>query len=152
MNAADLNITTQIHAQVFPARSDGRQPLAASLSAGAEVMPFVLQLRGQVEGYVIWRRINEDGGAVLQLEQIAIHPDYQHQGLGAQLIRQSLAQVRAQLERQQSVLRHIVVTTQADRRAQRFYRRVLGAKVEATLSKLYAAGEVVMIARNTAAV
>lgn len=163
MREADLNTAAEVHRLAFPRQNDSCQWLSSSLAAGPRIMPFVLMLRGQVEGYILWSLKSwgslKSGGAqksgfrsetVLELEQIAIHPDYRHQGLGAQLIRQSLPLVREQLDRQQSELKHIMVTTRADNRAQRLYRRVLGAKVEATLSKLYSADEVVMVARNVA--
>ena len=41
-----------------------------------------------------------------------------------------------------------MVTTRADNAAQRLYKRVLGAEVEATITNLYSADEVIMIARN----
>ncbi|MCV6590304.1 MAG: GNAT family N-acetyltransferase [Marinobacterium sp.] len=151
MGEEHLNTAAQVHRLAFPRQYDSRQWLASSLAAGPRIMPFVLLLRGQVEGYIIWaQKSGFRSETVLELEQIAIHPGYRHQGLGAQLIRQSLPMVREQLDRQQSELKHIMVTTRADNRAQKLYRRVLGAKVEATLSKLYSADEVVMIARNVA--
>lgn len=41
---------------------------------------------------------------------------------------------------------HIVVTTKTDNHAQRRYRSASGAEVEAVLSDLYPADEVIMIA------
>ncbi|WP_417579291.1 hypothetical protein [Nitrincola sp.] len=42
----------------------------------------------------------------------------------------------------------IVVTTRADNHAQRLYRKVLGAEIEASISGLYSADEVIMVARD----
>lgn len=47
-----------------------------------------------------------------------------------------------------AVLKHILVTTRADSYAQRLYKNVLGAEVEAALANLYSADEVIMVARN----
>ncbi|KDE41433.1 Acetyltransferase [Nitrincola lacisaponensis] len=56
--------------------------------------------------------------------------------------------VTIKLQKQGSVLQHILVTTRADNHAQRLYKEVLGAEVEATLTNLYSADEVIMVARD----
>lgn len=64
------------------------------------------------------------------------------------MITASLPLVKAQLSKQGSTLKHILVTTRADNFAQQLYRETLGAEVETTISNLYSADEVLMIARN----
>lgn len=85
---------------------------------------------------------------MLELEQLAVEPSYQGQGIGRQLLTDSLPLVKEQLCNQGSTLKHILITTRADNRAQNLYRQALGAEVEATLSDLYSADEVIMIARH----
>ncbi len=86
--------------------------------------------------------------AVLELEQIAVLPERHGQGIGEKLIQESLPYVRAQLAKQDSRLKHIVVTTRAENHAQELYKSTLGAEVEAIISNLYSADEVFMVARN----
>ena len=87
---------------------------------------------------------------MLELEQIAVHPNFHGQGIGSLLIRDSLPLVKAQLAERGATLKHIIVTTRADNDAQRLYRKELGAEIEATITNLYSADEVFMIARNVA--
>ena len=87
---------------------------------------------------------------VLELEQIAVHPDFQGQGIGSLLIRESLPLVKAELAKKGSRLKAMIVTTRADNDAQRIYRKELGAEIEATITNLYSADEVFMVARNVA--
>lgn len=86
--------------------------------------------------------------AVIELEQLAVSPDYQGKGIGRRLITDSLPLMKQQAAEKQSVLKHILVTTRADNHAQELYKSTLGAEVEATISNLYSADEVLMIARN----
>jgi hypothetical protein len=47
-----------------------------------------------------------------------------------------------------SKVKHVIVSTRADNHAQSIYRKALGAEVEATISNLFSADEVYMVARN----
>ncbi|CAH6831302.1 hypothetical protein VCHA56P521_160050 [Vibrio chagasii] len=84
----------------------------------------------------------------MELEQLAVLPSAQGQGLGKKLILDSLRQVKQKLSEQGSTLKHVLVTTRADNFAQKLYQSTLGAEVETTISNLYSADEVLMIARN----
>lgn len=75
-------------------------------------------------------------------------PQFQGQGIGRNLIEKSLPLVKEELAKKSSTLKHIMVTTRADNHAQELYKSTLGAEVEATISNLYSADEVLMIARN----
>jgi ribosomal protein S18 acetylase RimI-like enzyme len=85
---------------------------------------------------------------VLELEQVAVLPKHHGQGVGRELIEESLPFVRDHLAKQGSTLKHIIVTTRADNHAQKLYRSTLGAEVEATIVNLYSADEVFMVARD----
>ncbi|KAB0480596.1 GNAT family N-acetyltransferase [Vibrio chagasii] len=82
------------------------------------------------------------------MEQLAVLPSAQGQGLGKKLILDSLPLVKQKLAEQDSTLKHLLVTTRADNFAQKLYQSTLGAEVETTISNLYSADEVLMIARN----
>jgi ribosomal protein S18 acetylase RimI-like enzyme len=82
------------------------------------------------------------------LEQIAVAPSEQRQGIGEALIRQSLPDVAVQLAERGATLNAVLVSTRTDNQAQRLYRKALGAEVEATIPSLYSADEVIMVARD----
>jgi ribosomal protein S18 acetylase RimI-like enzyme len=86
---------------------------------------------------------------VLELEQLAVRPDSQGQGVSTALIQESLGQVARMLKGGGACIKNIVVTTRTDNHAQRLYRKVLGAAPEAVIKDLYSADEVIMVARNT---
>ena len=102
-----------------------------------------------IAGYIVWSQKSgfrpED---VVELEQIAVLHSLQGKGIGKILIEQSLHQVRERLYENGSALKHVIVTTRADNHAQTLYKQVLGAEVEATITNLYSADEVIMVARN----
>ena len=110
---------------------------------------YVAVVDGGVVGYVLWtEKSGFRSDVVLELEQIAVLPSHRRQGIAETLIRQSLPQVTTQLETRGSTLNTIMVTTRADNAAQKLYANVLGAKVEATIPRLFGADEVFMVSRR----
>ena len=149
MKHEDLENTSIIHQQVFTRQRASLQWLSCNFNAFPRFLIYVAEFEGELLGYIIWaQKSGFRPEAIVDLEQIAVMPKAQGKGLGGKLIRESLAMLREQLIKQNSVLKHVTVSTRADNLAQRLYKKELGAKVEATISNLYSADEVFMIARN----
>ena len=149
MRAEDLPLASAVHTQAFTRQTHSYEWLKCTLNAFPRMLCYVAVQEETVAGYIIW---SQKSGfrieAILELEQIAVMPSSQGQGIGTSLIEHSLQQVKDHLNSQDSRLKHVVVTTRADNRAQALYKKVLGARVEATITNLYSANEVFMIARN----
>jgi ribosomal protein S18 acetylase RimI-like enzyme len=123
--------------------------LLCTTRAFPRMLCYMVEQGSQVLGYIIWaQKSGFRPEAVIELEQIAIYPDQQNKGIGQLLIRQSLQQVKTQLLITGSSVKHVLVSTRADNHAQKLYRKVLGAEVEATISNLFSADEVYMVARD----
>ncbi|CAH7235825.1 N-acetyltransferase [Vibrio chagasii] len=149
MTEADLNGAALVHQATFVRQQNSKTWLQCNLSAAPRFLNFVAESDGEIVGYIIW--VQKSGfrpEAVLELEQLAVLPSAQGQGLGKKLILDSLRQVKQKLSEQGSTLKHVLVTTRADNFAQKLYQSTLGAEVETTISNLYSADEVLMIARN----
>jgi ribosomal protein S18 acetylase RimI-like enzyme len=145
---ADLDAAADVHAQAFPRQQASREWLACNARAFPRMQLFVAEEARQVIGYAMWaQKAGFRAEAVLELEQIAVAPAHQGRGVGEALIRRSLAAVVEHLAERGARLKNVLVTTRADNAAQRLYRRVLGAEVEATITGLYSADEVLMVAR-----
>ena len=149
MNGSDLNEASLVHKAAFPRQSFSYEWLECNLKAYPRFLSFVAEVNNQIVGYIIWaQKSGFRAEAVLELEQLAVSPQFQGQGIGRNLIEKSLPLVKEELAKKNSTLKHIMVTTRADNHAQELYKSTLGAEVEATISNLYSADEVLMIARN----
>ncbi len=149
MTKVDLDGSALVHQATFVRQKNPRDWLQCNLNASPRFLNLVAESEGEVVGYIIW--VQKSGfrpEAVLELEQLAVLPTAQGQGLGKQLILDSLPQVKQKLAEQGSTLKHVLVTTRADNFAQKLYQSTLGAEIETTISNLYSADEVLMIARN----
>jgi len=149
MTKKDLKKSALIHKEVFTRQNYSIKWMNCNFKAFPKIMTFVAVKESQIIGYIFWsQKSGFRNEVVLELEQIAILPEYQEQGIGHKFVIDSLTLVRKNLEKTGALLKHILVTTRADNYAQKLYRKALGAEVEATLKNLYSADEVIMIARN----
>jgi ribosomal protein S18 acetylase RimI-like enzyme len=146
---ADLEAAAAIHAAAFTRQGQSREWISCNAKAFPRSRIYVALLDAMPCGYVLW---TEKSGfreaVVLELEQIAVAEAFRKRGVGEALIARSLPDVAAQLAKRGASLKAVIVSTRADNAAQRLYRKVLGAEVEATLRSLYSADEVLMVARD----
>ncbi|PSJ48192.1 N-acetyltransferase [Zobellella endophytica] len=148
MTRADLDGAARVHQMAFPRQRRSRLWLECNLNGFPRMLPYVA-VADFCLGYVLW--VQKSGfrpEAVLELDQLAVLPEARSRGIGRRLLEESLAGVRLVLAEQQSVLKSVLVSTRADNDAQRLYQAALGARVEAVISGLYSADEVLMVART----
>jgi ribosomal protein S18 acetylase RimI-like enzyme len=149
MTVTDLEAVAEVHRRAFPRQSGSQEWIECNFRAHPRIQYFVVDDKGQIKGFIEW--LQKSGlrkEVVLELEQMAVDPLYQGRGLGRVLIEESIPLVAKQLAERGAMLKHAIVTTRADNYAQRLYESALGAKAEATISNLYSADEVLMVARN----
>ncbi|WP_221073165.1 GNAT family N-acetyltransferase [Vibrio alfacsensis] len=149
MTQDDLEQAALVHKFAFVRQGHSREWLECIFKAFPRNIIYVAQRDNQVVGYIIWtQRSGFRPEVVLELEQLAVHPDHQGQGIARKLITETLPMVKGEFAKKNAVLKHVVVTTRADNFAQYLYKKTLGAEIEATISNLYSADEVYMVARN----
>lgn len=149
MTKEDLAGAALVHASAFPRQGYSFDWLACNLNAFPRYLVFVASSGAKICGYIVWaQKSGFRPEAVLELEQLAVTPEFQGNGVGRQLITDSLPLVKAQLALKNSVLKSVLVSTRADNHAQKLYRSTLGAEVVATISNLYSADEVLMVAKD----
>jgi len=110
---------------------------------------FVGALGKKIVGYILWLEL---GGfrkdAVIELDQIAVAPDYQGRGFGKTIIKESLKAVSSYLKKRGSTLKLVKVTTGTTNEAQKLYKDTLNAQPVAIIPDFFRSDEVIMIARN----
>lgn len=149
MTEADLPRVAAIHAAAFPRQGHSAAWLTCTFRAFPRTLCYIIEHQGATAGYIVWaQKSGFRPEVVLELEQVAVDPGQQNHGLGQHLIEDSLQQVRAYLGSEGARLKHVLVSTRADNHAQKIYRKVLGAEVEAKISNLFSADEVYMVARD----
>ena len=147
----EINKIAKIAAQNFSGLkkiADAKKWASCNFSAYPRAQYFVAKTKGKISGYILWI---EKGGfrkeAVFELEQIAVAKDFQGQGIGTQLIEESLLEIKKYLKKRGSILKAVEVTTGTDNKAQGLYKKTLGAEIECVVKNLFRGDEVIMIAR-----
>tara|TARA_R110001583_G_scaffold22377_5_gene83984 strand:+ start:17278 stop:17739 length:462 start_codon:yes stop_codon:yes gene_type:complete len=149
MQVSDLEASAKIHKSAFIRQEQSFQWLQCHLNAFPYCFCFVTESEKGILGYIIWtQKSGFRKEVVLELEQLAILESEQGKGIGRGLITESLALIKKHLSSHDCSLKNILVSTRHDNSAQKLYQSVLGAEVEAMLTDLYSADEVIMIARN----
>jgi len=151
LRGSDLSAVAEIHALAFPRQHHSQSWVKCNAGAFPRMRYFVAcsNEANRICGYLLWcEKSGFREQVVLELEQIAVLPDYRNRGIGERLIRESLPMVVDQLLERGARLKAVIVTTRIDNSAQRLYRKALGAEVEVVISELYSADEVIMISRH----
>ncbi len=149
MRNDDLLAVAKVHKAAFPRQLLSASWIKCNFNAYPRIRYFVAENQEIVCGYIQW---TEKSGfrkeVVLELEQIAVLPSHQNQGIGSALISESLKAVQEELKQRSASIKYILVSTRIDNEAQKLYKKTLNAQPEAVLSHLFSADEVLMIARN----
>lgn len=143
----DVDAIAAIHRQAFTRQSDSEVWVRATVAAWPRMLVYVLVHEGEVAGYIFWaQKSGIRPAAVVELDQVAVLLHLRGQGLGELLIKESLAELRTNLKSNGQSLKSILVSTRADNKAQRLYKKILGASVVAEIDNMYSSTEVIMLA------
>jgi predicted N-acetyltransferase YhbS len=146
----DIEKTAKVHEAAFVRQELSNEWIQSNSKAFPRVQYYVAENQdNEIVGYIHWsQKSGFRQEVVLELEQLAVLPEYHGKGVGTKLIKESLPQVNCQLAARGAKIKHIIVTTRLDNYAQKLYQKTIGAEVEATIRNLYSADEVLMVARN----
>jgi ribosomal protein S18 acetylase RimI-like enzyme len=147
-NVADLENIAAVHQESFARQSHSLEWVTATANGYPRMRYFVAQRGPDIVGYVVWaEKSGFRAQVVLELEQIAVLPEYRGQRIGRALIG-SLLDVNEALRARDARVKAVLITTRSDNQAWRLYQSVLGAKVQAVITDLYSADEVIMVATD----
>jgi ribosomal protein S18 acetylase RimI-like enzyme len=147
----DLASVAKVHKDAFARQDHSKKWINCNYQAFPIMQYFVAEDNGEIIGYILWAQksgFRKDKNAVLELAQIAVHPNHQGKGIGQSLIMESLSVVEKDLVKKGTTIKNIIVTTRADNHSQRLYKKTLKAEVEATIKDLFSADEVIMVSRR----
>jgi ribosomal protein S18 acetylase RimI-like enzyme len=147
-NPTDLEGIAAVHGKSFVRQSHSLEWVTATAKSYPRTRYFVAEHDARIVGYIVWaEKSGFRAEAVVELEQIAVLPEFRDQGVGRALI-ESLVDVDEALRTRKARIKAVLITTRLDNKAWRLYQTALGAEVQATIIDLYSADEVFMVAAN----
>ena len=149
MNSDDIKGVALVHSEAFPRQNLSLEWISTNYLAYPRIQYYVAESEDNIMGFISWtQKSGFRPEVVLELEQIAVSPRHQSNGIGRKLISDSLPLMENHLKSRNAILKHIMVTTRSDNDAQKLYKSVLGVEVDCTIKDLFSADEVIMIRRN----
>lgn len=148
MHKSDIEAVASIHSERFPNQEDSFGWIRCNFNAYPRAMLFVARdEQDNVIGYIQW--LHKSGfrkAVVLELEQIAVLGTLEGQGIGSQLIHDSLNAIKSFLQDNDANLKSILISTRTNNKAKKLYEKTLNAKEIVKINNLYSSEEVLMLA------
>lgn len=145
----DIHPVATVHREAFTRHRESEQWIRCNFDAYPRIQVFAAAEGGRIRGFIMWtHRSGFRENAVLELEQIAVHPDHQGRGIGTQLVEESLPVVEEWLADRGSTVSTIVVGTRTDNDARRLYEETLDAEPAAIIENYASGSELFLISRR----
>ena len=127
---SDIESTGHIHSLAFPNQRNSAKWVAAKLAAFPATYSYTAKVGGEVVAGIMWsHKSGFREKAVIELEQIFVQPELQHQGIGTALILLSLEDVNQYIENEGFKINTLCVNTRKDNDALKLYQHTLGVEV-----------------------
>lgn len=145
----DIQSVANVHREAFVRHKESEEWIRCNFDAYPRIQLFAAVEDDRITGYIMWtQRCGFRENSVLELEQIAVHPDYQGGGVGTHLVEMSLPVVEEWLADRNSTLSTIIVGTRTDNEAQRLYKKTLNAEPAAIIENYASGNELFLISRR----
>ena len=145
----EIQSVATVHREAFARHKDSEEWIRCNFNAYPRIQIFTAEEDEGIKGYIMWtQRSGFRENSVLELEQIAVHPDHQGEGVGTQLIEGSLNVVEEWLAERDSTIQTIIVGTRTDNEAQRLYKKTLNAEPAAIIEDYASGNELFLVSRR----
>ncbi|GAA6131495.1 GNAT family N-acetyltransferase [Halopseudomonas sabulinigri] len=149
MKRNDLAGAVQVHQQAFGRQAQSPYWIEVTLEAFPRFLCFVAEEGAQILGYLIWaQQRGYRDEASLELDQIAVLPEFLSEQVARRLIEESMPHVSAQLASQGICAKHINISLRDDEHLHRPYQAALDIEVTTAISELYRIDKVMMAAKE----
>lgn len=145
----EIQPVATVHREAFSRHEDSEEWIRCNFNAYPRIQLFAAEVEGDIKGFIMWtQRSGFRVNSVLELEQIAVHPEHQEEGIGTQLVEESLPVVEDWLAKRNSTIKTIIVGTRTDNEAQRLYKKTLNAEPAAIIEDYASGNELFLVSRR----
>jgi ribosomal protein S18 acetylase RimI-like enzyme len=147
----DIELISAVYEKCFPEERNHLIWIQSSFASFPRGVYYVLEQQETVVGYILWCVKNGfRDSTVIELEQVAIYPQYSGQGLGRKLIDYSFESFKKHVENTGYQVGAVMVTTTEGNFAENLYRSTLKVSTAAILPG-YASGNEIILYNNSIA-
>lgn len=144
----DIDCISQIYLNCFPNERSHLLWITSSFKSFPRGVYYVIEQQGVIAGYILWCVKNGFREAtIIELEQVAVDPQYSGKGLGRKLIADSFERFKQHVEDTGYKVGAVMVTTTEGNYAENLYKSTLKVSRAAILTG-YASGNEVILYNN----
>jgi ribosomal protein S18 acetylase RimI-like enzyme len=144
----DIDSISQIYLRCFPNERNHLLWITSSFNSFPRGVYYVVEQQDIIAGYIIWCVKNGFRDAtIIELEQVAVDPEYSGSGLGRRLIVDSFQRFKQHVEDTGHCVGAVMVTTTEGNYAESLYKSTLQVSRAAILNA-YASGNEVILYKN----
>ncbi|MFT6395242.1 MAG: ribosomal protein S18 acetylase RimI-like enzyme [Methylophilaceae bacterium] len=148
-NKYDLVAISKIYLKCFENERNQLLWITSSFNSFPRSVYYVVEQQGHIAGYILWCVKNGFRDAtIIELEQVAIDPQYSGVGLGRRLITDSFERFKKHVTDIGHRVGAVMVTTTEGNYAENLYKSTLKVSRAAVLPG-YASGDEVILYNNT---
>jgi ribosomal protein S18 acetylase RimI-like enzyme len=147
-NKYDIDAISQIYLKCFPNERNQLLWITSSFNSFPRSVYYVVEQQGNIAGYILWSVKNGFRDAtIIELEQVAVDPQYSGAGLGRKLITDSFERFKKNIADIGHRVGAVMVTTTEGNHAEDLYKSTLKVSRAAILTG-YASGNEVILYNN----
>ena len=141
----DIDSISQIYLNCFPNERSHLLWVTASFKSFPRNLYYVIEQQGVIAGYILWCVKNGFREAtIVELEQVAVDPQYSGEGLGRRLIADSFERFKQHVKDTGYKVGAVMVTTTEGNYAENLYKSTLNVSRAAILTGYASANEVIL--------
>jgi ribosomal protein S18 acetylase RimI-like enzyme len=145
----DIDSISQIYMNCFPDERNHQLWIMSSFNSFPRGVYYVIEQQGNIAGYILWCVKNGFRDAtIVELEQVAVDPEYSGAGLGRRLITNSFELFKQHVKDTGYGVGAVMVTTTEGNYAENLYKSTLNVSRAAILTG-YASGDEVILYNNS---
>ena len=145
----DIGPISQIYLNCFPEERNHKLWVSSSFNSFPRAVYYVIEHESVIAGYILWCVKNGfRDSTVVELEQVAVDPQYSGAGLGRRLIEDSFKLFKAHVQDTGHGVGAVMVTTTEGNYAENLYKSTLNVS-RAAILKGYASGDEVILYNNS---
>ena len=141
----DIDSISQIYSKCFVNERDHLVWITSSFNSFPRGVYYVVEQQGVIAGYILWCVKNGFREAtIVELEQIAVDPQYGGTGLGRRLISDSFEKFKRHVEDTGNKVGAVMVTTTEGHYAENLYKSTLNVSRAAVLAGYGCGNEIIL--------
>jgi N-acetylglutamate synthase-like GNAT family acetyltransferase len=145
---SETDYLNQIYSVCFPNEILQGEWIKSNMCSYPRMVYYVAEYEGKIVGYAHWSvKSGFRSHSIIELEQVAVMPEYGKRGIGEYLLAQSFLQYKAHLSLLGVGIKGIFITTREGNFAEHLYKRIFSVERQGTINHYGSGNEVILFKR-----